>query len=193
MAAPDARVDAFIERSPWREAMEQLRAIVHSCPLTEEVKWGQPCYTSEGRNIVIISGFKEYCSLAFFKGALLQDARHLLVAPGENTREGRQIRFTSAKDVVRLKGVLRSYILEAIDVERSGLRAAPVPEIPMPEEFRIRMTENPILATAFHALTPGRQRLYLMHFTQPKQSKTRTARIDRCTPDILAGRGLNER
>lgn len=179
---------------PWAEVLALLREIVRGCGLAETVKWGVPCYTAQARNVVMVAAFKEYCVLSFFKGALLPDPDGLLQKPGENTQAGRVIRFTSAAAVAALRPVLEAYIREAVAVELAGLQLPRAADPgPVPEEFQCRMDADPALAAAFHALTPGRQRGYLLFFAAPKQSKTREARIDKCTPYILAGIGLHDR
>ncbi|MWV47134.1 hypothetical protein GRF59_26420 [Paenibacillus sp. HJL G12] len=190
------KVDAFVGRATkWLEEMETLRAILLDCPLTEELKWGKPCYTYEGRNIVIIQGFKEYFALLFFKGYLLQDPHGILVKTGENTKVGRQIRFTDTQEITRLEPILKAYIAEAIEVEKSGLKVDVIQdtELDIPEEFQNKLDENPALKAAFEALTPGRQRAYVFYFTAPKQSKTRASRVEKYVQQILDGKGLNDR
>jgi len=174
--------------------MEKLRAIVLSCPLTEELKWGKPCYTFEGKNIVLIIGFKEYCALLLGKGALLKDPKGILVKAGENTQAARQIRFTDLGQITKLAGTLKAYLQEAIAAEKAGLEVAykKISEYAIPEELQARFDEMPALKKAFQSLTPGRQRFYLMHFSSAKQSTTRIARIEKCTPQILAGKGMND-
>lgn len=177
----------------WREELEQLRLILLESELSEELKWGVPCYTFQNNNVVVIGAFKESCTISFFKGALLKDAEKILTKPGENTQAGRVIRFTDAREIIKMKPVLKSYISEAVEVEKANLKVEfkKNPE-PVPEEFQIKLDENPDLKTAFQALTPGRQRAYILHFSAPKQSKTRSARIERCIPQILIGKGLND-
>jgi len=169
--------------------------IILDCRLTEELKWGKPCYTFEKRSIVIIIGFKEYCALLFFKGALLNDANDILIKPGENTQAGRQIRFTSVREIVEMEPVLKAYIYEAIEMEKVGLKVTleKTTEFTIPEEFQNRLDEIPALKTAFDALTPGRQRAYILYFSAPKQSKTRESRVEKCMQQILDGKGLNDR
>tara|TARA_R100000005_G_scaffold96635_2_gene85371 strand:+ start:431 stop:1072 length:642 start_codon:yes stop_codon:yes gene_type:complete len=184
---PDCKVNF------WPQELKQLRRIVIECGLTEESKWGVPCYTFQGNNIGVVSAFKEYASLSFFKGALLEDANGILDKPGENTQAARLIKFTNARQIMEMESVLKAYIYEAIEVEKAGLKVPlkETSEFNMPEEFQKALHENPQLKAAFEALTPGRQRGYLLHFSQPKQSKTRESRIEKCTPKILEGRGLN--
>jgi len=189
------KIDAFIARAKqWREEFEKLREIVLGCQLTEEMKWGQPCYTFDGRNIVLIHGFKEYCALLFFKGALLKDPKVILIQQTENVQAGRQIRFTNVREIVKLKPVLKAYILQAIEVEKAGLKVKrkTTADFAIPEEFQRQLDEIPELKTAFDALTPGRQRGYLFYFSSAKQSKTREARIEKYMQQILSGKGLDD-
>jgi uncharacterized protein YdeI (YjbR/CyaY-like superfamily) len=178
----------------WREEMDRLRAIVLECPLREEVKWGQPCYTFDGGNVVLIHGFKEYCALLFFKGALLKDPEGILIQQTENVQAGRQIRFTGLHEIIRMESVLKAYIEEAIEVEKSGLKVKhrETSEFKIPEEFQRKLDEDSTLKAAFEALTPGRQRGYLLYFAGAKQAKTRESRIEKCVPQILAGMGLQD-
>ena len=187
------KVDAVLGKAQkWQEEFEKLRAIALSCPLTEELKWGQPCYSLEGANIVLIHGFKEYCALLFFKGALLKDEKGLLVQQTENVQSARQIRFTGLKEITKLEPVLKAYFKEAIEVEKAGMKVEmkKTSEFAMPEEFEKVLKKNAALKKAFEALTPGRQRAYLLHFAAAKQSATRESRIEKWTPQILAGKGL---
>jgi uncharacterized protein YdeI (YjbR/CyaY-like superfamily) len=179
----------------WQEEMEKLRMIILDCGLTEELKWGKPCYVFQKSNIVIIQGFKEYCALLFFKGVLLNDADGILIKTGENTRVGRQIRFTNVQEIVEMELTLKAYINEAIEVEKAGLKVdlKKNTELKIPEEFQHKLDEIPALKTAFNALTPGRQRAYILHFSQPKQSKTRESRIEKCIHQIFNVKGLNDR
>jgi len=189
------KVDAFLRKAEqWKEEFETLRTIVLGCGLTEEFKWMHPCYTFQNSNVVLIHGFKEYCALLFMKGALLKDARGVLIQQTENVQAGRQIRFTNVREIVRMKAVLKAYIREAIAVEKSGLKVKlkKTSEFNMPEEFRRKMDEMPALKTAFEALTPGRQRGYLLYFSAAKQSQTREARIEKCMDRIFDGKGLND-
>lgn len=189
------KVDAFLGRAEqWREEFEKLRSIILECGLTEELKWGQPCYTFERRNIVLMHGFKEYCALLFHKGALLDDANGILVQQTKNVQAARQIRFTSLREIVELEPVLKAYIREAIEAEKAGLKVPlkKTAEFEIAEEFQTRLDENSALKKAFNKLTPGRQRGYLLHFSAPKQSKTRESRIEKCLKQILDGRGLND-
>jgi len=171
-----------------------LRAIILDCGLTEELKWGTPCYTFQGTNIIIIGGLKEYCILSFFKGALLSDTDGLLAKPGENTQYGRLIRFANVRDIVKLAPVLKAYIYEAVEVEQAGIKLiSKSPATPdFTPEFQDRLDKDRALRTAWDGLTPGRRRAYLLHFTQPKQSKTRAARVEKCREQILKGKGLND-
>jgi uncharacterized protein YdeI (YjbR/CyaY-like superfamily) len=195
MNAMNPRVDFFFRKAEkWREEFEKLRTIVLDCPLTEELKWGVPCYTNENRNIVLMHGFKEYCALLFMKGALLKDPSGILIQQTENVQSARQIRFTSLREIVALEPVLKAYILEAIEVEKAGLKVdlKKTADYDIPEEFINQLEQVPGLQDAFDALTPGRQRAYIFYFSQPKQSKTRQARIEKCVPQILSGKGLND-
>jgi uncharacterized protein YdeI (YjbR/CyaY-like superfamily) len=189
------KVDGFLRKvKKWQEELKALRRIILDCPLNEEVKWRHPCYTFQGKNIVLIHGFKEYCALLFMKGALLKDAKRILVTLGENTQAGRQIRFTSVREIVEMEPTLKDYIQEAIEVEKSGLkvRLKKTSEFNYPVEFKKKLDENPALKTAFDALTPGRQRAYLLYFSGAKQSSTRESRIEKCMKQILKGKGLND-
>jgi uncharacterized protein YdeI (YjbR/CyaY-like superfamily) len=175
----------------WQEELTALRMVLRECELTEEVKWGVPCYTSQKKNIIILSAFKEYCSLSFFKGALLKDPQNILQKQGENSQLDRVIKFTTVKEIHILKPVIKAYIDEAIAVEQSGLKVETKknPE-PIPEELQELLDKNPEFKTAFETLTPGRQRGYILYFSQPKQSKTRVARIEKYTQQILDGVGM---
>lgn len=190
------KVDVFIGKSKkWKEEYEKLRGIVLDCDLTEEFKWMHPCYTFEKKNIVLIHGFKEYCALLFHKGALLQDPQGILIQQTENVQAARQIRFTNAQEIVEMESILKDYILAAIEVERAGLKVEfkKETEFEIPVEFQNKLDGNPALKTAFEALTPGRQKAYIMFFAAPKQSKTRESRVDKCMQQILEGKGLNDR
>ncbi|NTV36194.1 MAG: hypothetical protein HGA53_04505 [Anaerolineaceae bacterium] len=184
----------FIKEKKWQEEINKLRTIVLDCPLTEELKWGVPCYTFQNNNIVLIHVFKEYCALLFHKGALLKDANGILVQQTENVQSARQIRFTNIQEIVEMESIIKAYIDEAIEVEKSGLKVnfKKATEFSIPDEFQNKLEENPDLGTAFYALTPGRQRGYLLYFSAPKQSKTREARVEKCTPQILDGKGLDD-
>jgi len=195
MTGKNPKVDALLRRATkWKEEFETLRTIVLDCQLTEEVKWYQPCYTFQKRNIVLIHGFKEYCALLFFKGVLLKDPKRILIQQTENVQAGRQIRFTNVREIIKLKPDLQVYIREAIEVEKAGLKVKlrKTADFKIPEEFNKKLDELPALKTAFEALTPGRQRGYIFHFAQAKQSKTREARIERCMQQIFQGRGLDD-
>lgn len=184
----------FSKATKWQQEIEQLRAIVLDCGLTEVLKWGVPCYTLQKSNIVLIHTFKEYCAFLFFKGALLQDTNGILIQQTERVQAARQIRFTNVQEIVKLAPILKAYIYEAIEVEKAGLKVElkETAAFPMAEEFKNQLDELPALKIAFEALTPGRQRAYLLHFAAPKQSKTRTARIEKSMPQILKGKGLND-
>ncbi|MCE0523182.1 MAG: YdeI family protein [Methylacidiphilales bacterium] len=189
------KADSFFrETKQWREEFVALRAIVLDCGLTEEFKWMHPCYTLDYSNVVLIHGFKEYCALLFIKGALLKDAKGILIQQTKNVQAARQIRFTNVREIVKLKPTLKAYIKEAIEVEKTGLEVKykKPSEFTIPEEFQKQLRENHALKTAFEALTPGRQRGYLLHFSAPKQSKTREARVEKCIPLIFDGMGLND-
>ncbi|MFC4873187.1 YdeI/OmpD-associated family protein [Negadavirga shengliensis] len=184
----------FDKATEWQKEYRELRMIALNCGLTEELKWGCPCYTFKSSNIVLIHGFKEYCALLFFKGALLHDADGILIQQTENVQSARQIRFTGLQQIVEMEATLKAYIYEAVEVEKAGLKVElkKTSEFPMPEEFQKALNENPKLKTAFEALTPGRQRGYLLHFSQAKQSKTRESRIEKYIPKILEGKGLED-
>ena len=189
------KVDEFLSKTKkWQEELEKLRTIVLDCQLTEELKWGQPCYTFQNSNIVIIHAFKEYCALLFFKGALLSDAKGILIQQTENVQAARQIRFKSLREIVDMESAIKAYIFEAIEIERIGLKVTLKEKkvIDNPVEFQKKLDEIPALKTAFYALTPGRQRSYLYYFSEPKQSKTRESRVDKSIPQILSGKGLND-
>jgi len=189
------KVDVYLSKAKkWREETEKLRMIILGCQLTEELKWGKPCYTFRESNLVIIQGFKEYCALMFCKGALLKDPNGILKKPGENTQAARQIRFVNVREIVGMEPILKAYVYEAIEVEKAGLKVnfKRNPE-PIPEELQNKLDEIPALKTAFDALTPGRQRAYILYFSAPKQSKTRESRIEKCMRQILNGKGLNDR
>jgi uncharacterized protein YdeI (YjbR/CyaY-like superfamily) len=188
------KVDAIIAKSSWASEMAALREIALGCGLDEVIKWGQPCYSSRGRNIVLIHGFNDYCALLFFKGALIKDKHKLLVQQTENVQSARQIRFAGMADIVGREAVLKAYVLAAVEVENSGAKVEKkrAADMPWPVEMQERFARSPELAEAFAALTPGRQRAYLLHFAAPKQAKTREARIEKCTAGILAGKGLDD-
>jgi uncharacterized protein YdeI (YjbR/CyaY-like superfamily) len=189
------KVDEFLSKSKkWREEFEKLRNIVLDCELTEEFKWMHPCYTLEGKNIVLIHGFKEYCALLFHKGALLKDPQGILIQQTENVQAARQIRFTDIHQIVEQEAIVKAYIMEAIEVEKAGLEVSlkKNEDYTVPEELQNKFEEMPALKAAFEELTPGRQRAYLLHFSQPKQAKTREARVEKYMQQILDGKGLND-
>jgi uncharacterized protein YdeI (YjbR/CyaY-like superfamily) len=189
------KVDWFFNKGlQWHEEFQRLRMICLGCGLTEELKWGCPCYTYQKNNIVLIHGFKQYCALLVFKGALLNDPNGILIQQTENVQSARQIRFTNLLELVELEPVLKAYIFEAIEVEKAGLKVAlkKTEDFAVPQEFQSKLDHIPALKTAFEALTPGRQRGYLFHFSQPKQSKTREARVEKYIPQILSGKGLDD-
>ena len=188
------KVDGFLRRAKkWQEEMKKLRMVILDCQLTEELKWGVPCYTFQKSNIVLIHVFKEYCALLFFKGALLNDPNGILIRQTKNVQAARQIRFTNVREIVEMEPILKAYIYEAIEVEKAGLKVnfKKNPE-PIPEEFQNKLDKIPALKTAFEALTPGRQRGYILYFSAPKQSKTRESRVEKCMQQILNGKGLND-
>ena len=189
------KVDWYFNKAKkWREESEKLRTIVLDCGLTEELKWGKPCYTFQKSNIVLIHGFKEYCALLFFKGALLKDTKGILIQQTENVQAARQIRFTNVREIVKMEPILKTYIKEAIEAEKAGLKVnfKKASEFKIPEELQNKLDEIPALKTAFNELTPGRQRGYILYFSAPKQSKTRESRVEKCTQQILNGQGLND-
>jgi uncharacterized protein YdeI (YjbR/CyaY-like superfamily) len=188
-------VDVFLSKArKWQEEFEKLRMIILDCQLTEELKWGCPCYTFHKSNIVLIHGFKEYCAILFFKGALLNDTNGILIQQTENVQAGRQVRFTNAREIVKMEIILKAYIYEAIEVEKAGLKVnlKKTADFIIPEEFQNKINENPALKTAFDKLTPGRQRAYIFYFSAPKQSRTRGSRVEKCMQQILNGKGLND-
>src|SRR6266850_2063480 len=188
MNSMNPKVDWYFSKNKrWQEEIETLRTIVLGCGLDEELKWGVPCYTFQKSNIVLIHVFKEYCALLFFKGALLNDAKGILIQQTKNVQAARQIRFTSVRQIVKLKRSLKTYIYEAIEVEKAGLKVPlkQTKEFSMPEEFQNKLNEDPAVKKAFNVLTPGRQRGYLLYFSQPKQSKTREARVAKSVRQIL--------
>jgi uncharacterized protein YdeI (YjbR/CyaY-like superfamily) len=188
-------VDWFFKKAnQWQTEFNELRKIVLDCGLTEELRWGKPCYTFQESNIVLIHGFKEYCALLFMKGALLKDPKGILIQQTENVQAARQIRFTNVREIAELKPVLKAYIQQAVDVEKSGLQVnyKKTSEFKTPEEFQNKLDKVPALKTAFKALTPGRQRGYLLYFAAAKQPQTRIARIEKCMKQILAGKGLDD-
>ena len=195
MNKPNSRVDVLISKTDqWQKEFVKLRKIVLDCGLTEELKWGQPCYTFEGSNIVLIHGFKNYCALLFMKGALLKDSEGVLIQQTANVQSGRQIRFTSLQEIVGMQTLLKAYVHEAVEVEKAGLQVPhkETSEFNVAEEFQKKLDKSARLRKAFNALTPGRQRAYLLHFSAPKQSKTRESRVEKSTKQILNGKGLND-
>ena len=195
MSGETKPVDGYIRKNKrWQDELTRLRTICLDSGLTEEVKWMHPCYTLDDSNIVLIHEFKEYCALLFFKGALLKDPVGILVQQTENVQAARQIRFTNADEIDEMAHIVKAYIEEAIEVEKAGLKVElkETKEFPMPDEFQSKLDEMPEMKAAFEALTPGRQRAYLLHFSQAKQSKTRAARVEKYTPHILAGKGIND-
>ncbi len=197
MATNDANPDVdfyFDKEKKWQDEIERLRAIALDCGITEELKWGCPCYMYGKSNVVLIHTFKEYCALLFFKGSLLQDPEGILIQQTKNVQAARQIRFTNAREIVKMKNILRAYIYEAIEVEKAGLQVKlkKTTEYGIPEEFQKKLNKSASLKNAFKALTPGRQRGYLLHFSAAKQSSTRESRIEKSIPQILKGKGLND-
>ncbi len=189
------KVDFYFSKAKkWQKELQQLRMVVLDCGLTEELKWGVPCYTFQKSNIVLIHVFKEYCALLFFKGALLNDANGILIQQTENTQATRQVRFTNVREIVEIEPILKAYIYEAIEVEKAGLKVnlKKTTEFIIPEEFQKKLDKIPALKAAFDALTPGRQRAYILYFSAPKQSKTRESRVEKCMQQILNGKGLND-
>jgi uncharacterized protein YdeI (YjbR/CyaY-like superfamily) len=189
------KVDFYFNKAKkWQKELEQLRMIVLDCGLTEELKWGVPCYTFQKRNIVLIHVFKEYCALLFFKGALLDDANGILIQQTENVQVARQVRFTNVREIVEMKTILKAYIFEAIEVEKAGLKVKlkKTADFKIPEEFQNKLGKSTALKKAFDALTPGRQRAYIFYFSQPKQSKTRESRVEKYIKQILNGKGLED-
>ncbi|HLZ89720.1 MAG TPA: DUF1801 domain-containing protein [Puia sp.] len=189
------RVDFFFDKaSKWQEEYEKLRMLLLDCGLNEELKWGCPCYTFQKSNIVLIHGFKDYCALLFFKGALLRDPDGILIQQTENVQVARQIRFTSVKEIGKMATILKAYVYEAIEVDKAGVQVKlkKTAEFSVPEEFKRKLDKTPALKKAFNALTPGRQRGYLLHFSAPKLAKTRESRIEKCMPLILKGKGLDD-
>jgi uncharacterized protein YdeI (YjbR/CyaY-like superfamily) len=194
MSTQNPKIDAFVSRAKaWRGEIQKLRSLLLDCGLEEELKWGKPCFAFEGSNVAIIQPFKEHCSLLFFKGALFEDTHRLLRSQGKNTQSALRLEFTSEAQIS--KAVLKSYVKQAIAVEKAGLKVdfKAKRELELPEELTQILHKDRKLAKAFHSLTPGRQRAYVLHFTSAKQSQTRTARIEKCIPQILAGIGMNDR
>ena len=189
------KVDFFFSKAKmWQEEFKKLRMIILDCELTEELKWGVPCYTFQKSNIVLMHGFKEYCAILFVKGALLKDANGILIQQTENVQAARQIRFINVREIVKMESILKAYIHEAMEVEKAGLKVnyKKATEFIIPDEFINRLEEVPGLQDAFDALTPGRQRAYILYFSAPKQSKTRESRIEKYIQQILNGKGLND-
>jgi uncharacterized protein YdeI (YjbR/CyaY-like superfamily) len=192
----NSKADGYFKKSKnWQEELRKLRRIILDSPLTEELKWGKPCYAFQGSNVVIIIPLKERCALMFCKGALLKDAKGVLTKPGENTQAGRWINFTNLREIVEMESLLKAYIHEAIEAEKAGLEVKykKTSDFKIPEEFQNKLDEIPALKAAFKALTPGRQRGYLLYFSAARQSKTRDSRVKKCMPQILNGEGLNDR
>jgi uncharacterized protein YdeI (YjbR/CyaY-like superfamily) len=195
MSGMNPKVDFYFSKAKkWQQELEKLRTIVLQSGLTEELKWGVPCYTFQKSNILLIHVFKEYCALLFFKGALLKDVNDILIKQTENVQAGRQIRFTNVREVVEMETIVKAYIYEAIEVEKAGVKVnyKKTTEFIIPEEFQNKFDEIPALKTAFDALTPGRQRAYILYFSAPKQSKTRVSRVEKCVQQILNGKGLDD-
>jgi uncharacterized protein YdeI (YjbR/CyaY-like superfamily) len=189
------KVDGYLRKSKkWQTEFQKLRMIILDCQLTEELKWGKPCYTFQKSNIALIHGFKEYCALLFFKGAFLNDPNGILIQQTENVQAAREIRFTNVREIVEMEPILKAYIYEAIEVEKAGLEVnyKKTSEFIIPEEFQNKLDESPALKTAFDALTPGRQRGYILYFSAAKQSKTRESRVEKWMQQILNGKGLND-
>jgi len=189
------KVDWFFAKdTKWQKEYQKLRLIILDCGLMEELKWGCPCYTYDRKNIVLIHGFKDYCALLFFKGALLNDPNDILIQQTKNVQSARQIRFTSVKEIMKLEKVLKAYVYEAIEVERVGLKVKlkKTSDFKIPEEFQKQLDKKSALKKAFESLTPGRQRAYIFHFSQAKQSKTREQRVEKYINHILAGKGLDD-
>lgn len=187
------KVDFYFKKAEqWQKELEKLRAIVLDCQLAEELKWGVPCYTFQGSNIVLIHAFKDYCALLFHKGALLKDPAGILIQQTENVQSARQVRFTSLAEIKKLETTLKAYIFAAVEVEESGQKVEFKKEFAIPEEFQAKLDENPALRAAFYALTPGRQRGYNLYFASAKQSKTRESRIEKYLQQILDGKGLDD-
>ena len=193
MSRMNPDVDKFLSKvKKWRAELEKLRMIILDCQLTEELKWGVPCYTFQKKNIVGINGLKEYCALAFFKGALLRDTDGILIKPGKNTQAGRWIKFTNVREIAEMKPILKAYISEAIEVEKAGLKVNFDKALIIPEELQKKLDKTPALKKAFEALTPGRQRGYILYFSEPRLSKTRESRVEKYIQQMLRGKGLND-
>lgn len=184
----------FEKESPWQSCFQKLRKIILSCGPDEEIKWGHPCYVLGKKNIVLMHGFKEYCALLFFNGALLSDPEKILVQQTANVQAARQIRFTTVKEITKWQAAIKAYIYETIELEKAGIKVKlkKTEDFPVPEEFKKKLARNTALKKAFQALTPGRQRAYLFYFSQAKQAATREARVEKCVPAILAGKGLDD-
>ena len=195
MNRTNPKVDGYLRKAKkWRKEFEKLRGVILGCELTEELKWGWQCYTFQNKNVVLIHGFNEYCALLFFKGALLKDPKGILIQQTENVQAARQIRFTDLREIVEMKPILKAYISQALEVEKAGLKVnlKKSTEFKIPEEFQRKLDEIPALKTAFAALTPGRQRGYILYFSAAKQSKTREARVEKWMRQILKGKGLDD-
>jgi uncharacterized protein YdeI (YjbR/CyaY-like superfamily) len=191
----NAKVDSVIKNAEsWQQEFEKLRNIILGCGLKEELKWGQPCYTYQDSNVVLIHGFKEYCAILFFKGALLNDPHGILVQQTKNVQAARQVRFTNVREITKLRSILQTYILQAIEVEKAGLKVnlKKTSDFTVADEFKKKLDAQPKLKKAFNELTPGRQKAYLLYFSSPKQSKTRESRIEKSVQAILNGKGLND-
>jgi len=195
MSGTNPKIDGYLRKSKqWQEELRKLRMIILDCGLTEEVKWRQPCYTFGGSNIIIMGRFKECCMFSFVKGALLKDPNRILAKPGENTQSARVIRFTNVQQIVEMEPILKAYIHEAVEAEKAGLKVKfkKITEHKIPQELQNKFDKIPALKTAFRALTPGRQRAYILHFSAAKQSKTRESRIEKCVQRILDGKGIDD-
>ncbi len=195
MSALNPKADFFFNKAKsWKEEYEYLRKLMLDSPMVEEVKWGVPCYTFQNTNVVLIHGFKEYCALLFHKGVLLKDPKKILIQQTANVQAGRQIRFKNLEEIIKLEKVIKAYVKEAIEIEKSGQKVVfkTTQEYTMPEEFKLKLTEDPHLKKCFDALTPGRQRAYLYFFGQPKLSKTREERVKKYIPNILNGKGIED-
>ena len=188
------RVDFFFKSVKWHDEYEQLRMMALDSGLKEELKWGCPCYSDDKKNIVLIHGFKDYCAVLFFKGALLKDPKGILIQQTKNVQSARQVRFTHVKEIIKLQPTLKKYLKEAIEVEKAGLKVTlkKTTDYPVPSAFQVKLDKMPALKRAFKELTPGRQRAYLFYFSQPKQAKTREARVAKYLPQILSGKGLDD-
>lgn len=190
----NSKIEEYLGKTKWQKELEKLRRIILESPLTEEYKWGKPCYSLQKNNVVLIHDFKDYCAILFIKGSLLKDPEGILITQTENVQAGRQIRFTNAAEIDKLEPVLKAYIQEAIEVEKAGLQVdfKKTTEYEVPEEFQKKLEESPALKAAFEALTPGRQRGYLLYFSSAKQPKTREARVEKYIPQILNGKGIDD-